>query len=131
MTTQKDLTRKAAVTQPEQQQKGEEQRHLIAPPVDVLENENEYLLIADVPGASPDEVKIELHNGELTLRAPTSYEHGVDLFSGTRAQYEYARRFRVPNGIDADQVKAELNFGVLRLHLPKGQAAKPRQITVR
>lgn len=106
-------------------------RQTIAPQVDVLENEQEYLVLADLPGASPDQVQIELHDGELTLRAPKAQQDGKDLMSGGRASYEYARRFRVPSGVQADKIEAKLNLGVLELHIPKEEAKKPRQIQVR
>jgi HSP20 family molecular chaperone IbpA len=101
----------------------------LTPPVDVLENTEEYLLMLDIPGASAEGMKIELHNGELTIRAPIS-GRGVDLFSGNATGYEHARRFRAPAGIQGDKIRAELNSGVLKLHLPKEEAKKPRQIPV-
>jgi HSP20 family protein len=103
--------------------------HMIPPSMDVLENENEYLLIADVPGASAQDVQIELHNGELTLRAAVQGS-GVDLFSGGRTGYEYARRFHIPSGIDTEKVAAKMNNGVLELRIPKAAEKKPRQIPV-
>jgi HSP20 family protein len=106
-------------------------RQVLTPPVDILENEHEYLVISDLPGVKPEDVKVELHNGELTIRAPASFGAGVDLISGGRAGYEYARRFRVPAGIAGDKVAAKLNLGVLELRIPKEEARKPRQIEVR
>lgn len=103
--------------------------HQLTPPVDVLENAEEYLLIVDIPGADAEQMKIELHNGELSLRAPVS-GRGIDLFSGGRTNYEHARRFRAPAGIQGDKIRAELKNGVLELHLPKEEAKKPRQIPV-
>ena len=105
-------------------------RQMITPPVDVLENDAEYLLIADLPGAKTDDVHVEWHNGELTIRAPISFGAGIDLVSGANAGYEYGRRFHIPAGIAGDRIAAELTNGVLKLHVPKEEAKKPRQIRV-
>jgi HSP20 family protein len=109
----------------------EETRQMITPAVDILENDNEYLVISDMPGAQANNVHVELHNGELTIRAPISNGAGVDLFSGGRAAYEYGRRFRVPSGVVGDKIAAKLTNGVLELRIPKEEARKPRQIQVR
>lgn len=106
-------------------------RQTIAPHVDVLENENEYLVLADLPGVAPEQMQIELKDGELSLRAPKTQQDGTDLMSGGRVSYEYTRRFRVPSGVQGDKIEAKLNLGVLELHIPKEEAKKPRQIQVR
>src|SRR5262245_12997725 len=94
-------------------QTAETPRQLVPPAIDILENGDEYLLVADLPGVKASDMQCELHNGELTLRAPTSaFGVGLDLFSGSRTGYAYARRFRVPAGIAADKIRAELNNGV-------------------
>jgi HSP20 family molecular chaperone IbpA len=106
-------------------------RHALTPLVDVLENDDEYLVVADVPGVKPGEVDIRLEDGELTLRAPrTSEVPSVELVSGERGGFEYVRSFRIPGGIAGDKISAELNQGTLKLHLPKAEAMKPRQIQV-
>ena len=98
----------------------------VAPPVDVYENDDELLLVLDVPGVSEDAFHIHLEGGKLELEAcqPQPPE-GLD--------YEpvvFTRSFTVPNSIDADKVAAELEMGVLKVHLPKSAAAKPRRIAV-
>jgi HSP20 family molecular chaperone IbpA len=125
-------TKTMTKTDNSQLEKKETTRQVIAPAVDVLENENEYLLISDVPGVKAEDVQIDWHNGELTIRAPATFGGaGVDLVSGGGARYEYARRFRIPAGIAQDKITAELTNGVLKLHVPKEEARKPRQIPVR
>lgn len=110
---------------------GVEQPQLIAPPCDIFENKDEYLVVADIPGVKSADVKLEFHNGELTLHAlRTPFGDGVDLFSGERTQYAYARRFRVPAGVQGDAIRADFKEGVLALHIPKEEIKKPRQIPV-
>ena len=80
----------------------------VAPLVDIYENDDEILLHADMPGVENDKITVNVDNGTLTIRS-----------------------FSVPQTIDINKVDAELKDGVLRLHLPKSEAAKPRQIEIK
>ena len=102
------------------------------PNVDILEAPDELLLLADMPGVKPDEIDVRFEDGELTIRGPaaprqnpeTNYllmEYGVG---------DFYRTFRVSEQINAAKIRAEYSDGVLRLHLPKVEAAKPRKIQV-
>lgn len=103
----------------------------VAPPVDVYENRDEFLLVTDVPGIKKDDFRVHLDKGQLTLEAERAEPaEGKRLASEIRYT-AYRRAFSVPQGIDADKVSAELQQGVLRVHLPKSAAVKPRQIQVR
>jgi len=103
----------------------------MTPYVDIYENEDEILLFTDMPGVAKKDVVINIDNGKLTLsglreitqRGAATWEEFGDV--------EYQRTFSVPQTIDIDKVNAELKEGVLRLHLPKSAAAKPRQISVK
>jgi HSP20 family protein len=107
------------------------QRATVQPVVDVYENQDELLLVADVPGARKDGVSVHLDNGQLTIEARRSDDlPGAALITESR-QYDYFRAFTVPQGIDASKIEAQLNSGVLRLHLPKSDALKPRRIEVK
>jgi HSP20 family protein len=92
------------------------------PRVDVYENVDELLMIADMPGASAESVSIHLEGPELTMQAERPWGNGT---------LRYFRAFRVPDTIDPDGVSAELKQGVLRVHLKKREAAKPRNISIR
>lgn len=108
-----------------------QRRQPITPAVDVLENEVEYLVYVDLPGAGPSDVRIELESGELLLRAPRpALGPTVDILSGQRTTFEYVRRFRLPGGIASNAVSAELSEGTLCLRLPKEETHRPRQIPV-
>lgn len=98
--------------------------------VDIYENEREFLVIADVPGATKESLTIQFDRGEL------SFEASVDLskFAEGPAQvcgYSYQRAFAIPDTVDSAKIDAELDAGVLRLRLPKVETAKPMQIPVR
>lgn len=83
------------------------------PHFDVYENDEELLLIADVPGAKADQVEVNIERQLLTLAAG-----------------EHKRSFRVPLEVDAERITADAKAGVVTLHLPKSERAKPRRISV-
>jgi HSP20 family protein len=102
------------------------------PRVDILETEDELLLFADLPGVREDSVDIRFENGELTLharRSPSDASKGEWLWSSLTG--DFFRAFRISEQVDASKIWADLKNGVLTLHLPKVEAAKPRKITVR
>jgi len=107
------------------------QRVTVAPRVDVYENANELLLVADVPGATRESVSVQLEKGQLTIEATRQgTPEGTPLAEEFRPA-DYARVFAIPQGIDASKIDAQLSNGVLRLRLPKSEALKPRRIEVR
>ncbi|HMI84964.1 MAG TPA: Hsp20/alpha crystallin family protein [Polyangiaceae bacterium] len=107
------------------------QRFTVAPRVDVYENANELLLVADMPGATKESVSIQLDKGQVTIEASRAEDMtGPSLVSEYRPT-DYARVFSIPQGIDASKIDAQLSGGVLRLRLPKSDALKPRRIEVR
>jgi len=102
----------------------------IAPVVDIYENEDEILLHADMPGVNRENVTINVDNGKLEI---SGTRHLQDKGTSTWQEFadvEYRRVFAVPQSIDVAKVNAELKEGVLRLHLPKAEAAKPRTIKI-
>lgn len=127
MSTDNGLTRRDGGRATE----GLEGRRLVAPPVDIYENADEILVVADVPGARPDGITVRLDKEELFLHARCDDEtHGKALAGGPRSA-NYSRTFLVPQGVDAEKISAELTAGVLRIRLPKSEALKPRKIAVR
>ena len=120
-----------APREPQTVAKNEAKGRTVAPPVDVYENREEFLLIADMPGTTKEDLHIHLDKGQLTFDARrTEPGEGRRLASESRGT-QYHRAFSVPQGIDVDRVTADLSDGVLRVHLPKSAAIKPRQIQVR
>ena len=107
------------------------QRLTAAPRVDVYENANELLIVADVPGATKETVNVQLDKGQLTIEATRGpVPEGSPLVEEYRLA-DYTRVFAIPLGIDASKIDAQLSSGVLRLRLPKSEALKPRRIDVR
>jgi HSP20 family molecular chaperone IbpA len=102
-----------------------------APRVDVYENANELLLIADVPGATKESISIHLDKGQVTIEAVRPDDAPARALIAEYRPCDYLRTFSIPAGIDASKMDAQLAAGVLRLRLPKSEAAKPRRIEVR
>lgn len=99
----------------------------IAPLVDVYQNQDGYLVVADLPGLTKEDIAIRLEDKELTVEATRPGRKYADAEVPPRL---YRRQFRVPEGIDATRVDARYEAGVLRLSLPKAEAQKPRRIEV-
>lgn len=97
----------------------------VAPPVDIYENQDEILLVADFPGVPKDGLSVRLDRSELLIEGTQESEWE------SLPRLAFSRAFRVPNTVDPKGVRAELNRGVLTVRLAKSEAAKPRRIEVR
>ena len=100
------------------------------PDVDIVENENEILLLADLPGVAKENLTIHIENGKLMLSGTRKMEHSGAANWEEFASTEFKRNFSVPQSIEVTKVNAELRDGVLTLHLPKSSAAKPKTIQI-
>ena len=107
-----------------------EQRAVVAPSVDVFENENELLVVADLPGVAQDRMSIHFDKGRLTIEGKRVTPKWSARLAETDAA-DFRRTFLVPQGIDAEKIAAELSQGVLTVHLPKHASVKPRRIEVK
>jgi HSP20 family protein len=108
------------------------QRRSVAPPVDVFENADELLIVADVPGVPNDGIELRCENDTLTLTARRS-PSGTDAPALVREydDMDFSATYRIPAGIDASAITAETKKGTLLVRLPKAAAAKARKIVVR
>jgi HSP20 family protein len=103
------------------------------PAVDIFEDNSTITLVADMPGVSPDDLRIDLHEGVLTLTGQSNATQGeaeIDVFREYRPG-QFCRQFSLSDRIDQDKIEAGMTDGVLRLVLPKAEAQKPRQIKVK
>lgn len=107
------------------------ERPVVAPAVDVYENEREVLLVADLPGVKPDDLRIDLRGDELTLDARRPGDVEGSALATERVSADFHRVFTLPTGLDRAGIDAELAMGVLRLRLPKSAERQPRTIAVR
>ncbi len=104
---------------------------VISPVVDIFENDDEILLHADMPGVAKEDVSVNVDNGKLSISGVRSLQVSGAANWEEFADVEYRRTFSVPQSIDVAKVNAELKDGVLKLHLPKSEAAKPRMIKIK
>lgn len=102
------------------------------PAVDVKETDSSLTLFIELPGISKEEIGISLENNVLTVSGERRFdEDGQDSFRRVERVYgKFSRSFRVPRDVDASKVSASYQEGVLRLDLPKIEAAKARQIKI-
>jgi HSP20 family protein len=104
-----------------------------APAVDILENENELVIKADLPEVELKDIDLEVENGTLTLKGDRKFERKDEAGGYHRIERNYGsfmRCFSLPDTVDTDKVKAEYKNGVLMVTLPKKEVAKPKTIKV-
>ena len=108
-----------------------DQRPTMAPSVDIYENADEVLLVADLPGVEKDNIDIRLEKGELTIEAKRRKAPEGSALASEFRTFDFRRAFLVPRGINPEGIAADMASGVLKVHLPKAAALKPRQIAVK
>ena len=104
------------------------------PSVDISETEGEYQIKAEIPDVKKEDVKVTLEDGVLAIQGERKYEKeekGKKYHRIERSYGSFVRTFSLPDVIDEDKVKAEFKDGVLNLHLPKSEKAKPKAIDVK
>ncbi|MGE3979054.1 MAG: Hsp20/alpha crystallin family protein [Nitrospira sp.] len=104
------------------------------PSVDISETESEYQIKAEIPDVKKEDVKVTLEDGVLTIQGERKHEKeekGKKYHRIERSYGSFVRTFSLPDVIDDDKVKAEFKDGVLNLHLPKSEKAKPKAIEVK
>jgi HSP20 family protein len=104
-----------------------------APPVDVYEDEHTINLKIEVPGIDEKDVDVRIENNTLTVHGERKFEkeEKEENFRRVERQYgSFTRSFTLPNTVDAEQVKASYDKGILKISLAKKAEAKPKQIKV-
>jgi HSP20 family protein len=123
--TQKDRSEQ---TTPERTRGG----FFFTPQVDIFENEKELTVFADMPGVHGDDVDLRYENGELVLHGRwRPHEHQGNFLLREYEEGDFYRVFHIHESIDSTKITASCKNGVLTIHLPKVEAAQPRQIKVR
>ena len=104
------------------------------PRVDIVEDEKEILVKAELPEMKKEDVKVEVLDGVLTIegeRAQEKEEKGKKFHKVERSYGKFVRQFALPAEVEAAKVEAEYKDGVLNVHLPKTAVAKPTTVTVK
>ncbi|MBL8044447.1 MAG: Hsp20/alpha crystallin family protein [Nitrospira sp.] len=104
------------------------------PTVDISESEAEYAIKAELPEVKREDVKVTVEDSVLTIqgeRKQEKDEKGKKYHRIERSYGRFVRTFTLPDSVDESKVKAEYADGILHLHLPKSEKAKPKQIEVK
>ena len=103
------------------------------PPMNLYELDDEYLLTAELPGTKIEDLELTVAGGILTIRGKRSDTDDVPeerFRRQERFRGSWQRAVSVPDRVREEELRAELSSGILRIHLPKAEAAKPRAIPV-
>ncbi len=108
-------------------------RHVFVPRVDIYEDGEQVVIVADMPGVNEKSVDIMLEKNVLTINGAVDFIE-PDNFSPVYSEYrvgDYKRRFTLSDEVDRDNIEATVTDGVLRLSLPKAAPAKIKKIAVK
>jgi HSP20 family protein len=106
-----------------------------APATDVIEDENEIRVLAELPGMGPDDIEIDLENNVLTVRGEKQEERTESDEQGTyhlaeRRYGQFSRSFILPRDVDSENIEASFENGVLSVRVPKSEKARRRRIEI-
>jgi HSP20 family protein len=103
------------------------------PAMDLVEDNDDFVLRADLPGMSEEDVNIELEDSTLTISGERKSEHesqGQGFYRVERATGTFSRSLTLPKGVDPEAVTARFDRGVLEVRIPKPAERKPRRISI-
>jgi HSP20 family protein len=103
------------------------------PAMDLVETDDHFVLRADLPGLSEEDVNIELEDNVLTLSGERKSEHEErreGYYRVERSSGAFARSLTLPEGVDPDAVQASFDRGVLEVRIPKPEQRKPRKVAI-
>ncbi len=103
-------------------------------PLDVLEEGDDIVVHASMPGAAPDDIEVGVEDGVLTIDAKTAAEKETERGSyllRERSAGSYHRALRLPDTVDAEKAESSYDRGVLKVTLPKQEAKKARRLEVK
>jgi len=103
------------------------------PPMDLVETGDHYVLRADLPGLSDEDVNVQLEDNVLTISGERKAEHETvqeGYYRLERAAGEFSRSLALPDGTNPDGVQAHFDRGVLEVRIPKPEQKKPRQVQI-
>ncbi|WP_131782010.1 Hsp20/alpha crystallin family protein [Legionella gresilensis] len=104
-----------------------------APSVDIKEDKNQFVVIADIPGVNKEDIHISLENNLLTIQGERNFDKTEEKNGYTRverAQGQFYRRFSLPQTADDAKISAKYKQGVLEIIIPKKEAALEKKIDI-
>lgn len=108
------------------------ERGFVTPPANISATGNEYVVELDMPGVDTEGLEITVEGNELTIigRRKIDLPEGEACYCES-SQADYRRVFELGPDVDTSRISAEMHQGVLKLHLPKSEKAKPKRIDVK
>ena len=104
------------------------------PAIDVVEEKDSFLIRADLPGLSKDNVSVTLQDNCLTIKGEKKHESETkeaNYYRRERVSGSFSRTIKLPSTVDAKRIDAQFKDGVLHVRLPKTEEAKPKQIDIK
>lgn len=105
-----------------------------SPPLEVVDDEKEITLTAEIPGIDPDQIDISVLGNTLTISGEKQEKHEKregETYLSERRYGSFRRSVELPSAVDSENVSAEYDNGVLKIHIPKSEALQPKRIQVR
>ena len=103
------------------------------PAADIREDNDRYLVVADIPGVNPKDIEITFEDGVLSISGERALEDRTEKEGYTRVERafgKFSRQFRLPESADETAIKANGKNGVLEIEIPKKERSKPRRIEI-
>lgn len=108
--------------------------HAWMPAVDICETDTELTFVVELPGLKPEEVDVSALDGVLTIQGQRIDERSVgedERYHLVERNYgSFLRRFQLPQGLDGENILADVENGVLQVHVPKSRVSKPKNVRV-
>ena len=104
------------------------------PAIDIAENENESIIVAELPGVKKEDVSISIDNGWLTFKGERKATETADIKKVLHREIGYqpfSRSIKLPHLVNVNNVSAELANGILKISLPKAEEIRPRTIEIK
>ncbi len=104
------------------------------PAVDIEENENEFVVSAELPGINKDDIKISITDNNLNISGEISEKKDVqekNYHLKERIRGKFQRSITLPTTVDASKAEANYEEGILSIRLPKAEEAKPKEIEIK
>ena len=106
---------------------------MITPALDVYEDEDAYTVTTELPGLKKDDIDITIEDGVLSISGEKKFEHEERKQSYHRVERRYGtfrRSVSLPSGVDTEKADATMTDGVLKVVLPKSEAARPKTLKI-
>jgi HSP20 family protein len=103
------------------------------PVVDMYEEDNSFVIKAELPGMDKKDISVDVKDRILTLKGERNYDNEVkeeNYYRRERSYGKFQRTFTLPVDVEPDKIKADFKDGLLKIEVPKPEEHKPKEITI-